>query len=386
MQITNLQTIVFITAVMGCLMTLVIFFLKENYPKSIKGLDDWMVLPLLSFIASALYSMQAQWHHLISMALPNFLLLVALLLQTRGTFRHFGRTLQRRWIYSILLPGLVFVVWTSGKSEYFSHRLVFISSFTTAVLCAQLPLLWRHKKDSFATYFMLCTIVAISLVMLARAMTAVIEHTPAGIYTYTPMQAIYLASYSFGVLLLSIAGILLASEQLRKEMERLLKYDSLTGALTRRAALEYGEDELARIHRTGSVPDFSLLMFDIDQFKMINDQYGHQVGDTVLADVVRTIEQTLRRPSAIGRYGGEEFLILLPETRRDQAVQIAQRIQNHLSQALAEPRVTISVGVASARVNDTLYAMIGRADHALYMAKNGGRNQIVVEETAAASP
>ena len=211
MQITNLQTIVFITAVMGCLMTLVIFFLKENYPKSIKGLDDWMVLPLLSFIASALYSMQAQWHHLISMALPNFLLLVALLLQTRGTFRHFGRTLQRRWIYSILLPGLVFVVWTSGKTEYFSHRLVFISSFTTAVLCAQLPLLWRHKKDSFATYFMLCTIVAISLVMLARAVTAVVEHTPTGIYTYTPMQAIYLASYSFGVLLLSISGILLAS-------------------------------------------------------------------------------------------------------------------------------------------------------------------------------
>lgn len=385
MQITNLQTIVFITAVMGCLMTLVIFFLKENYPKSIKGMDDWMVLPLLSFIASALYSMQAQWHHLISMALPNFLLLVALLLQTRGTFRHFGRTFQRRWIYSILLPGLVFVVWTSGKTEYFSHRLVFISSFTTAVLCAQLPLLWRHKKDSFAAYFMLCTIVAISLVMLARAVTAVVEHTPTGIYTYTPMQAIYLASYSFGVLLLSISGILLASEQLRKEMERLLKYDSLTGALTRRAALEYGEDELARIHRTGSVPDFSLLMFDIDQFKMINDQYGHQVGDTVLADVVRTIEQTLRRPSAIGRYGGEEFLILLPETRRDQAVQIAQRIQNHLSQTLAEPKVTISVGLASARVDDTLYAMIGRADHALYMAKNGGRNQIVVEETAAAS-
>ena len=384
MQITNLQTIVFITAVMGCLMTLVIFFLKVNYPKSIKGLDDWMVLPLLSFIASALYSTQTRWHHLISMALPNFLLLVALLLQTRGTFRHFGHTLQRRWLYGILLPGLVFVVWSSGKSEYFSLRLVFISGFTTAVLCAQLPLLWRHKKDSFATYFMLCTIVAISLVMLARAVTALIEPTPAGIYTYTPMQAIYLASYSFGVLLLSISGILLASEQLRKEMERLLKYDSLTGALTRRAALEYGEDELARTRRTGSASDFSLLMFDIDQFKMINDQYGHQMGDAVLTNVVQTIEQTLRRPSAIGRYGGEEFMILLPETRREQAFQIAQRIQNHLAQALAEPKVTISVGLATATAADTLYAMIGRADHALYVAKHNGRNQIVMEEMAPA--
>jgi diguanylate cyclase (GGDEF)-like protein len=378
--ITNLQTIVIITGLMGCLMTLVMFFLRKSYPKSIKGLDDWMLFPLLSFIASALYSTQLRWHHLVSMALPNFLLVIALLIQTRGTYWHFGRTLHRRWMGVALLLSLIFVLWTSGKSEYFNQRLVFVSGFTAAMLSSQLPLLWQSRKGSFAAYFMLCTMVLIILVMLARAATAVMDPAPVGIYTYSPMQAIYLATYSFGVLLLSISGILLASEQLRKEMERLITFDLLTGALTRGAALEYGEAELARIRRLGT--HFSVLMFDIDHFKRVNDQYGHQVGDVVLTNVVRNVEQTLRRPSAIGRYGGEEFLVLLPDTSREQAFQVAQRIQQHLAQALAPPKVTISIGVACVGLSDTLYTAIGRADQALYTAKNNGRNTIVVEEAA----
>lgn len=314
------------------------------------------------------------------MALPNFLVVITLLFQTRGTYSHFGRTIRRRWIYTIVLLSLAFVLLTSGKSEYFNHRLIFISSLTTVVLCSQLSLLWRNRKGSFATRFMLCTILLIISVMLARAVTAIVNPPPIGILIYSPMQALYLATYSFGVLLLSICAILLASEQLRKEMERLLKFDALTGALTRRAALEYGEDELARIRRQGS--DFSVLMVDIDHFKKINDQYGHQVGDEVLIDVVRKVEQTLRRPAAIGRYGGEEFLVLLPSTNREQAVQIAKRMQNQLDGTLTNPKVTISVGVAAVALTDTLQTLIGRADQALYTAKNAGRNSIVVEAVA----
>ena len=380
MSIINLQTFILITGLMGCLMTLVIFFLRKSYPKSIKGFDDWMLFPLLTFLASVLYTTQGRWHHLLAMALPNFLVVITLLIQLRGTYSHFGRRLQRRWIYAILLPTFAFVLWTSGKSEYFSHRLIFVSALTTAILGLQLPMLWRNRKGSFATHFMLFTILLIVSVMLVRAATAMVNPPPNGISTYSPMQAVYLATYSFGVLLLSISCILLASEQLRKEMERLLKFDALTGALTRRAALEYGQDELARIRRLGS--DFSVLMVDIDHFKKINDLHGHQVGDRVLSDVVKKAEQTLRRPAAIGRYGGEEFLVLLPNTNREQAFQIAQRMQHHLASTLENPKVTISAGVACATSQDTLESIIGRADDALYTAKHAGRNSIVMEEPA----
>ena len=378
MSLTNLQTFTLLTGVMGCLMSLVLFFLRSSYPQSIKGMNEWMLVLLLSFLASLLYGAQGHWHHLVSMALPNFLVVSTLLLQILGTYRHFGVTIRRSWMYIILLPSIAFILWTSGKSEYFVARLVFISSLTAVIFCAQLPLLFRYRKGSVAVHLMLATLLLMSLVMLIRVVTAIVNPPPIGIYSYSPIQAIYLGTYSFGTLLLGVSGTLLASEQLRREMERLLKFDALTGALTRRAALEFGEDELARIQRSRG--DLSVFMVDIDHFKRINDNYGHQFGDAVLTDVVRHLHHELRRPAAIGRYGGEEFLVLLPDTGLEHAARIAQRMRSNLSQAAMEPKVTVSVGVACATRADTLNAIINRADQALYKAKNAGRNAVFIEE------
>ena len=375
-----LYTFVAITSLMGCLMSFVLFFLKRSYPESIKGLDDWAFFPLLSFFASALYGMQGKWHHLVSMALPNLLLVITSIMQLRGTFKHFGKPVNTNLILVTVGIAIVPIIWWSGKNEYFSHRLIMMSGLTAAMFGMQVKLLWGKRRDSFAAHFMLMTLVLLCAVMMARVTSALIDPPPVGLFTYSPLQAIYLASYSFGVLLLSISAILLSSEQLRNEMAKLLKFDALTGALTRRAAFEYGEDELARSSRSGTV--FSLLLMDLDHFKEINDKYGHQKGDEVLTQFVQRIEQVLRRPSVIGRYGGEEFIVLLPDTNKEKAVQVAERIQDHLRASTAQAKVTASIGVTSfskAR-GDTLDAMIGRADAALYAAKNNGRDQIVVDE------
>lgn len=367
---------------MGCLMSLVLFSLRRSYPKSIKGLSHWSVFPFLAFVASVLYAMQGLWHHLISMALPNLLVVLTLTAQTRGTFKHFGRPTRDKTFLGLILVASIFVVWTSGKPEYFVHRLVFVSSLTALMYGSQLRLLWNHRKGSFAAHFMLLTLVSLCAVVVLRAVTALTVPTPVGIYNYSTMQALYLASFAFGVLLLSISAILLATEQLRGEMEKLLKHDSLTGALTRRAAFEYGANELARGSRVGAA--FSVLLLDLDHFKQINDQFGHQVGDRVLTDFVRSVETVLRRPAAVGRYGGEEFLVLLPDTDKDQAMQVAQRIQSHLHTQAAQPKLTVSIGVATHLAGrDTLDSVIGRADAAMYTAKRNGRDRIEVEETGA---
>jgi diguanylate cyclase (GGDEF)-like protein len=255
-----------------------------------------------------------------------------------------------------------------------------MSGLTAAMFGMQVKLLWGKRRDSFAAHFMLMTLVLLCAVMMARVTSALIDPPPVGLFTYSPLQAIYLASYSFGVLLLSISAILLSSEQLRNEMAKLLKYDALTGALTRRSAFEYGENELARSSRSGTV--FSVLLIDLDHFKEINDKYGHQKGDVVLTEFVQRVEQVLRRPSVMGRYGGEEFIVLLPDTTKEKAVQVAERIQNHLRAHAQQPKVTASIGVASfsQAQGDNLDTMIGRADTALYAAKNNGRDQIVVDE------
>ena len=137
---------------------------------------------------------------------------------------------------------------------------------------------------------------------------------------------------------------------------------------------------LARSSR-GDTP-FSVLLMDLDHFKEINDKHGHQVGDRVLTNFVQCVEQVLRRPSVIGRYGGEEFIVILPDTTQEQAVQVAERIQSHLRSQTVSPKVTASIGVACSvqAQHDTLSAMIGRADAALYAAKRNGRDRIEVGE------
>ena len=375
-----LYTIVAITGFMGCLLSLVLYFLKRAYPKPIKGLGDWVVFPLFAFFASIFYGLQGTLHHLLSMALPNLLLVLAVVTEMRGTYRHFEKPFNAKLMAVIVFIASLFILWSSGKSEYYLHRLLFMTGFLAFMFGTQLWVLWARKRESFATSLLVITLAFLCITMGIRFVSALFEPPPVGIFVYSALQAFYLASNSIGILLLSISAILLSSEQLRGEMEKLLRYDSLTHALTRRTVFEYAQDELARSSRREA--PFSVLLMDLDHFKDINDKHGHQVGDKVLAHFVQCVEQVLRRPSVIGRYGGEEFLVILPDTTKEQAVQVAERIQSHLRAQTVPPKFTVSIGVAyfvQAR-HDTLDAMIGRADAALYGAKRNGRDRIEVEE------
>ncbi len=381
-----LYTIVATTGLMSALLSLVLYFLKRAYPKPIKGLGDWALFPVLAFFASALYGMQGKWHHLISMALPNLLLVLTMLIQLRGTYKYFDIPVNTKLIFGIVFIALLLILWSSGKSEYYLHRLLFMTGFLAVMCGAQVKVLWKRRREGFATKLLVVTLVFMCIALGIRFISALIEQPPVGIFVYTPVQAFYLASNSIGILLLSISAMLLSSEQLRAEMVKLLRHDALTGALTRRTVFEYAEDELARSARRDV--SFSMLLIDLDHFKEINDMHGHQLGDTVLTHFVHCVEDVLRRPSVIGRYGGEEFIVILPETSKEQAIQVAERIQSQLRTQTVQPTVTASIGVScSMRMpHDTLDAMIGRADAALYAAKRKGRNRIEVEEMQGDTP
>lgn len=281
---------------------------------------------------------------------------------------------------AIVFIASLLILWSSGKNEYYLHRLLFMTGFLAIMFGTQLRVLWARRREGFATSLMIITLAFLCITMGIRFISALIEPPPVGIFVYSPLQAFYLASNSIGILLLSISVMLLSSEQLRNDLEKLLRHDALTGALTRRTVFEYAEDEMARSSRRDT--PFSMLLMDLDHFKEINDKHGHQVGDTVLTHFVQCVEQVLRRPSVIGRYGGEEFIIIMPDTTKAQAVQVAERIQCHLRTQTVPPKVTASIGVACSvqAHHDTLDAMIGRADAALYAAKRNGRDRIEVEE------
>ncbi len=165
-----------------------------------------------------------------------------------------------------------------------------------------------------------------------------------------------------------------------EEIYRLTIVDGLTGAANKRFFEEFLERELARCARTGR--PLSLVMFDIDHFKDINDTYGHLTGDFILKELCRRVSASVRRDELLARYGGEEFCVVLPEADRKGAVEFAERIRRLVA---SEPfvfegvsiRVTISLGVATVQGEDIgLAAFVQRADEKLYEAKRAGRNRV----------
>jgi two-component system cell cycle response regulator len=171
-----------------------------------------------------------------------------------------------------------------------------------------------------------------------------------------------------------------AEAKYHEEIYRMTIVDGLTQIHNKRALFEALEKELMRARRYER--DLSLLMFDIDFFKRINDQYGHLAGDHVLRELARVVQERIRREEVFARYGGEEFVILLPETPLPGAAALAEnlraRVANHAFVFQGERiPVTVSIGTALLGENDKVAAdLIQRADEKLYEAKRGGRNRV----------
>jgi diguanylate cyclase (GGDEF)-like protein len=166
-------------------------------------------------------------------------------------------------------------------------------------------------------------------------------------------------------------------EELYKEREIEAYTDALTGLTNRLAMMHRLEYLYARYKRQKEI--FSLVLFDIDYFKQVNDNYGHQVGDDVLKEVAQIALKSIREVDTAARYGGEEFVVLLPQTNIVSAVEIAERIRTSMQKTikLDDKSVTASFGVIEIKENMSIEALIKLADEALYKAKAAGRNQVM---------
>lgn len=168
-------------------------------------------------------------------------------------------------------------------------------------------------------------------------------------------------------LLAALASPLLQVHRLR----RLAETDSLTGLLNRHALEHVLPDE--------SADPVAVVMLDVDHFKDVNDRYGHATGDVVLADIARALRNAVRLEDHVVRYGGEEFLLVLPSVSPDAALDTAERVRAAVSESVhvGDERITISAGVAHRLPDERRDALVARADVALYEAKRLGRDRTV---------
>jgi len=170
-------------------------------------------------------------------------------------------------------------------------------------------------------------------------------------------------------------------ELANKRLKKLSITDGLTELFNHRHVHQLLRDEFERSDRTGE--SIAVVMMDLDRFKSINDTYGHPTGDVVLFETAQIIQDTAREIDMVGRYGGEEFIAILPETDEEPGANFAERVRKAVEEHVyrdgaTEIRMTVSCGVASIRAGvDSPEALLKAADEALYQAKHGGRNQVV---------
>jgi diguanylate cyclase (GGDEF)-like protein len=161
--------------------------------------------------------------------------------------------------------------------------------------------------------------------------------------------------------------------------------DALTGQPNRRALDELLKQQVGVARATGRT--FSVLLLDIDHFKLVNDTHGHGAGDDTLRAFAQRVREHLRQGDTCARYGGEEFVVVLPGTTLVAALEVAERLRQGVADAslMSVPlvRATVSIGAAQHTTGETVEQLLARADSAVYAAKRGGRNQVRVPEEAA---
>ena len=181
----------------------------------------------------------------------------------------------------------------------------------------------------------------------------------------------------------AVSGATRKLHALNSELTRLATTDALTGLVNRRQMREFIEREITRFMRSGRM--FAVILADIDHFKSINDKFGHQTGDVVLIAVANAMREVMRAQDQLARWGGEEFLVLLPETSGSEALAAAQRLQERLvnlqsTQPEVITPITLTYGIAHYKAELSADGLLLAADRALYRGKELGRNRVEMDE------
>ena len=377
-RMTNLdpRSMIALAGFMSALMAIVLACMRRYYPAHIRGIGSWAAAPVFWLASTALFSARGMLPDWMSLVGANMLLVLGTMTYYMGTRAFLGHVHTWRiwgWVLTVCLG--VFT-WLSYGWPNYSVRLSFFTLVMSCIYGAQLRFLLRHGGSNFPVRLVEVVLVLHLTVLLVRLGSIFAGFAGDNLMEPSLYQNLYIGAYALTVLMLSIGALLMATDRLRTELEHLATHDSLTPALNRRALLQRCEEELERARRYGGGP--SLMMLDLDHFKAVNDSCGHQHGDAVLVHFVQRTLAVLRTPDRMGRYGGEEFMVVLPGTDAVAALNVARRI--HATLAVGHPLdCRVSIGLTQwSGPGDTLDAMLARADAALYQAKAQGRNQTAV--------
>ena len=342
----------------------------------------WGVTMLLFGLGLGGLSLRGHAPAFVTVALANTVLFVALAMGL-AAIRIFCDVKGSDLLSWVTVAMVFLLTLTFGHPEADYRLRVVVVSIGMAIMMVRGALTLRQAIPAHATRSFRFTEVVLWLsgaLSLFRGTYVILARSHHLMEPAFPHVGVFLFIVIFATAL-TFGFMWMANELLQGELVRLAAYDSLTQVLNRGAFLAEFEREVSRSKREETL--FSLAIFDVDRFKRINDQFGHPAGDRALQGVVATLSARLRKHDVVGRYGGEEFSLLMPNTGKETAVGVAERVRIEIERRgfdVAGRRIalTVSGGVATYPLDGADWdTLLTAADNALYEAKQGGRNRIV---------
>ena len=374
-------TIILMSTLMAGAMSVVLYSAHLSFPTEIKGLNYWAAGLISLACGAGLFSLRySPLGEPFALLSANSALIWGVGFSMIGTQIFYGRA-PTWWLF--------FLVWALAMlgvgywliiQPHFAARVAVFSFLISAFYINQVVMVWRYGERHFSTKFFGLLLLLQALVVLTRGVLAVLYGgAQVNLMSMGPFQSLYLAAGHFMVLLLAVSFKAVATRRLQEILERRSTLDPLTQVLNRRGFADIYAKEHALMRRESTA--MTMLSIDLDYFKKINDCHGHATGDRVLIDVAAVIGNALRVSDHVARFGGEEFVVLLPVTGLDRAHHIAERILSAVREPGRQglPAYTVSIGIAcQASADEDLDAILMRADEALYRAKERGRDRIEI--------
>jgi diguanylate cyclase (GGDEF)-like protein len=379
LDIKTLMTIVGISRVLEMSMMVFLYVLVKQY----RGIKSFTVGRIISTIAYALvFSEIARTSPIIGIG--SCLLVVGNSICCLGMSRFTGQNIKLKYLViynSIFIAIQTFLIL---YNDNFIYKSVFTTIFQGILTFGQFYFLFRNQISGFAesSRFAMTVYFGMTCILIAR-MVGLIRNPSPNFFSPSEVNALSLILVHVYTSLVTLSFSMMVFQRLYYDLRLTAETDELTGLLNRRAMMRLLKQEMS--HYVQDRRTFGLLLIDIDHFKGINDCYGHDGGDTVLVHLAQILRTKARANDFASRWGGEEFLILLPNITIDEAFNVAERLRSYVEHnpTASGIKITISSGVAiTSHEDDSVESLITAADHALYAAKRSGRNQVQMSQSA----
>lgn len=343
------------------------------------GLSSCTGALALHALAYFFYALRGRIPDLLSIGCANVALACTYVLLTHavGVFqkRRIARAILFGPMLVVALGYLFFMKNIGARTVIFS--LVFLGQ---ALVLLRYLIEARRRTAGRGQYLVIAGLLVNAMLMGVRNFVALTgAESIRSISDATPSQAALYLSVLVTLNLIAFGFVLMTKERADEKTRQMAMKDKLTDCWNRFRIEEVAQQEMHRLARYGT--PVSLIMIDLDFFKAVNDQHGHGVGDLILKDFAATVQSCIRNTDVLGRWGGEEFIVLLPSSSYFVTAAIAERIRAAV-EAGEHPngiRLTASLGFSSCQSSDSWDDWLGRADQALYRAKAGGRNRVEAE-------